>query len=210
MKKIFIADNHPVISRALVAILAKVGYKDVLVEHDLKMVMRKVKEYSPDLIIMDIDFDGTNSLSVVEQLIATNRGIPIVMYTYMESPSVYGRFLDAGVVEVLSKSSDIQQIQTTLMNALDGTKRMEIIQNRAQELSSIDSSALARFSDRERQVFKGVVEGKSNKAIAHEMDISPKSVSTYKSRITEKLGIASVKELTKMAGLIHKNGIQTP
>ena len=137
--------------------------------------------------------------------------VKIIAVTIHDDEPFPARLLEAGASGYLTKGCDVREIIKAIKSVFSGEQY--ITQNVAHKLAlsfvnNRDKTPLEELTQRETQVMLMVVAGQSNKEISERLCLSPKTTSTYRYRIFEKLGIENDVELTRFAirhGLIKEN-----
>ena len=210
MIKVIIADDHPVVRKGLKEILAEDPSTCVVDEaSDGYELLRKVRGGDFDVIILDISMPGLDGLDILRQIKA-EKGAPHVLMLTIHPEARYAvRCLKMGADGYLTKGSAPDELLRAIQRISSGRKY--ISQNLAEALtdqltSGSDQTPHETLSDREYQVMVRIAAGRPLKEIADELALSVKTVSTYRSRILEKLKLQSNADLTLYA--FHHNLIE--
>ncbi|GGH69738.1 DNA-binding response regulator [Phaeocystidibacter marisrubri] len=204
MKKVIIADDHPVIAYALEPVLKSIGFESSLVITDLHQIIKAIKTDTPDLLILDVDFHNVNSLDVTKHIHTLWPDLPIVIYTMHRSPVVAKQFLAVGVSGFINKTTDFETLKEAVLQVMAGKRYFdnEILISMVNYVEG--SEKLRSLSNREFLIYYAVVRGKSYKDIADEMNISINTVGSYKTKISSKLNLFTKKEWRELA---YYNGV---
>jgi len=150
---------------------------------------------APTCVISDIRMPGMNGIELVRELKRNKSGCPVVLITGHGDVALAVEAMKAGAVDFLEKPFDDASLLAAIRTALE-----------AHSPSPGDSAAkikaqarLADLSPRERDVLQGLVAGKINKAIAHDLNISPRTVEVYRANLMAKTGARSMSELMRIA-----------
>lgn len=162
----------------------------------------------PDLLITDLSFPARSGLDVVRDLRDRHPDLPIlVVAQYTEE--LYGqRCLAAGANGYLHKVCDPETLIEAARTVLSGSTyvsesmRTQILSELGNSSSRALGGALQRLSDREMEVLQLIGEGQKASEIADTLQVSTKTVHTYKARAMDKLGCASSNELVRRAILL--------
>ena len=207
MIRVIVADDHEVVRRGLKQIL--LDTKDITVSgeagngHEL---LAKISEKEHDLILLDISMPGPNGLDVLKQVKADYPRLQVLILSMHPEDQFAVRALRAGASGYLNKDSASEELVNAIRKVSKGG--MYVSANLAEKLAFglAGGTGQARhetLSDREFQVFRMLAGGKGIKDIADILCLSPKTVSTYRSRILEKMHVHSNEELIQYA--IHHN-----
>ncbi|MGD8305609.1 MAG: response regulator transcription factor [Ignavibacteria bacterium] len=201
--KILIADDHAVVREGLKQILT--GVPGVIkiegVSNGLE-VIDKVKINDYDVIVLDISMPGKSGLDVLKEIKVIKPKIPVLMLSIYPEGQYALRVLKAGAAGYLTKESATEELVTAVEKVYNGQKYITpaLAEKLADEFSLVtDKLPHESLSDREFEVFKMIAQAKTLKEIAESLYISVKTVSTYKSRIFEKMNMNSNSEITQYA-----------
>ncbi|MCT8338837.1 response regulator transcription factor [Flavobacteriaceae bacterium TK19130] len=205
MKKIVIADHHPITRKGIACMLKKNSddYAIVAKANNGEELYNSLQEHSPDILIMEIDMpqiNGINALRSIKDSFPQTR--VIIFSTHPEE--IYAlRSIKSGAAGYIPKTASSK----IFMKALKKVAKGGIFLN--EELTSTftsrnvgESSAISRYkklSSREIEVLNLLSRGKRNKDIANALNINEKTVSTYKTRLLKKL------KVDNLADLIHQS-----
>ncbi|MFD1804657.1 response regulator [Mixta tenebrionis] len=200
MPSILIVDDHPAICFALKASLEVEEDLTVTTTTDGGKVMFLIRELKPDLIILDISLLKLDGLDLLARIKHYRPTIRVLILTGLPAEVYAPRSLKAGADGFLSKQHLLTAISAVVRLLLDGYSCFPsgsfIAENAPCASAEAESSRLlARMSDRELTVLRYLAEGKSNKEIGELLQLSNKTISTYKARLLEKSGTESLAEL---------------
>lgn len=203
MIKVFIADDHAIVREGLKQIVADAA--DMLVADeaaDGNEVLEKTVKGDYDVVILDITMPGINGLDALKQIKSQRPELPILVLSMHPEEQYALRVLKAGASGYLTKESAPEELITSIRRVSNKMKYVSpsLAQRLASELTvDHDKSPHEMLSDREFQVMCRVADGKQIKQIAEELSLSIKTISTYKRRILEKMGMKSTAELVRYA-----------
>lgn len=200
MKKInalnsVVIDDHPLARMAIRNLLEKEGITIVGEAGDGAQALVVVEQLSPDLVIVDVDIPVINGIDVVERLrkSAFNR---IIIVVSAKNDLFYGkRSADAGANAFISKQEGMTNIIAAVNAAMNGYSYFPSSPDAFKRKSSSEQAMLDLLSSQEVKVMRYILNGADNMKIASEMCISNKTVSTYKSRLMEKLNCKTLMDL---------------
>lgn len=206
MTTILIVDDHPAFRLVVNTHLSHLlGVANVLEAENGQAAVEIARQHSPDLAILDIDIPRINGLDVIPRLKLVHSGIRVLVLSGQD-PSVFAqRAMRAGAQGFVGKSQEMKEIMRGVEAVLAGYTVFPISTGGAGMSSSASTGAeeekLKLLSDKELMILQMLSRGMSNKAIGDALFISDKTVSTYKSRIQEKLGLSSLAGLIEFATL---------
>lgn len=203
MTRILIADDHEVVRRGLKDILAdefdklKIGEAGQASE-----ILEAVRKQEWDAVLLDINLPGRSGLEVLEELRRLFPRLPVVVLSVFPEADYALRAFKLGAAGYVTKQSASDELLAALRKALAGGKYVtaslaeKLAASLAGEASSEPHESL---SNRELQVLRMIAGGKTIKEIAAELSLSEKTVGTYRTRISEKMGLGTNVELTRYA-----------
>jgi len=204
--KILLADDHRIMRAGLRSILEKEPDMEILGEAQNGLVaLRLAKELRPDLIIMDISMPDLNGIEATSRILAELSGLRVLALSMHSDRGFLIKMLKAGASGYLLKDCAseelIDAVHVIMKNRLYISPVMvdDMVRGYVQMASREDLSTFSVLTTRERDVLQRLAEGRSVKEIAHDLNISVKTVETFRHRIEEKLNVSSIAELTKYA-----------
>jgi two-component system invasion response regulator UvrY len=201
MNKIIIVDDHPVFRSGLKQILNDANDMEVVGEAgnavELYQLLDKVKW---DVVILDISLPGESGLVILKELKYRFKKCNVLCMSYHPESQFGVRVLKAGAVGYITKEAAPEEVVNAIRRIVSG--RRYISSSLAEKLADSlgihpGKPAHDKLSDREFQVMCMIGNGKSNKEIARELFLSAQTVSTYKSRILEKMNMKTTAEITR-------------
>ena len=203
MIQVILCDDHALIRRGIRDTLADAADIQVVGEAgdygELRGLMRDTK---CDVLVLDINLPGRSGLDALHAL--KDEGSPVkVLIVSMYPEDQYAiRALRAGAFGYVNKGGDPAQIVAAVRTVAQGRKYVtpEIAQMLVESLTTPGNEAAhEKLSDRELQTLVMIASGKRLSDIAEELTLSPKTVSVYRARVLEKLGLSNNSELTVYA-----------
>lgn len=146
-------------------------------------------------IVSDIRMPGMNGIELVRKLKSEGSACPVILVTGHGDVGLAVEAMKAGAVDFIEKPFDDVVLLGAIRSALDARSTVQgdsAARNEAE-------AQLAELSPRERDVLQGLVAGKINKVIAHDLSISPRTVEVYRANLMAKTGARSVSELMRIA-----------
>jgi DNA-binding NarL/FixJ family response regulator len=204
MIRIAIADDHEIVRHGLIMLIGREKNMQVEVEaSSYSELIARLKEVSVDLLILDLNLGDTNGMESIENVSTLFPALPIlVLSTYPEEPYAIQTF-KAGASGYLNKTVISSELIKAIHKITAGKKYISesLAENLAYGFSLEKSSTnpVELLSKREYEVLSLIAAGQSYKEIASKLDLSPKTVSTYRTRILEKLNLATTAQLLRFA-----------
>jgi two-component system response regulator FixJ len=146
-------------------------------------------------VVTDVRMPGMNGLELVQHLRKVGSTAPVIVMTGHADVPMAIQAMKAGVADFLEKPFSDDAIVEAIRSALSRSAD----QQRAQSEHDAVRARMAALSPREKDVLGGLVEGRSNKVIASDLDISPRTVEVYRANLMTKMGVRSLSELVRMA-----------
>ena len=202
MIRVIIVDDHPVVRRGLKQIIAAEQDMQVVGEaENAREAIRIIREIACDAVVLDITLPDGSGLDVLIQLKSERPTLPVLIMSIHEEEQYALRVLKAGASGYLMKNSIPEELIKAIRKIASGGKYISpsIAERLASEFTSPEKSPHEKLSDREFQIMCLIASGKSLKEIGEALFISGKTVSSYRTRILEKMGMSTNADLTRYA-----------
>jgi two-component system invasion response regulator UvrY len=203
MLKILIADDHAIVRQGLKQIVTET--RDMTVAGEAsngQELLNKIKEGEFDVVVLDITMPVRDGMDVLRQLRSERPRLPVLMLSIHPEEQYALRALRAGASGYLTKESAPDELVVAIRKVSSGGKYISasLAEKLAFELEvGRDQAPHETLSDREHQVLCLIASGKTVMEIAQELSLSEKTISTYRSRILEKMNMKNNAELTYYA-----------
>ncbi len=203
MIRTLIVDDHAVVRQGLIQILS--DHKDIKVEGEAtsaREAIRMGKTEEWDLVILDLTIPKGGGLDVLNELKTAKPHLPVLVLSVHAEDQYAVRTLRAGAAGYLTKECAPDELVTAIRRVVDGGKyiSLDVAETLADGLSGGQSRPLhEQLSDREFQTLRLVAAGMSTKEVAETLSVSSKTVSTYRRRILDKLGLETTADLIRYA-----------
>jgi two-component system invasion response regulator UvrY len=203
MYKILVADDHEVVRLGLKLLISEesdmVVAKEAATAHDALASVRKEKF---DAAVLDITLPGKNGVDLIKELLSLCPTLPVLVLTIHPEEQYARRMLKAGAKGYLTKGSPGKEIIRAIRKICRGGTYMS--ESLAKQLALDRASGVVHpphigLSDREFQVLTLIASGKTVTEVAEQLSLSVKTVSTYRVRILQKMGMRTSAELTRYA-----------
>lgn len=200
--KVLLVDDHAVVRMAIGMILVREGH-EIVGECDNGVdALSKAFELTPDAIVLDLDIPQLDGMAVIDRLRIGGSRAHVLVHTGLKSQAYAAQCMRAGAAAFISKIDDPVEIATALNAVASGKTWFPIgafSSVRKSDFAHNDAQLISGVSRRELKVLHGLALGKSNKEIADDMLLSNKTVSTYKTRLMQKLNVSTLLELIEFA-----------
>ena len=202
--RIVLADDHGVVREGIRRLLAEQPDFDVVAEAaDGQQAMEHVRTFSPNLVLMDVSMPGMGGVEATAKLKAFSPATKVLALTVHEDAGYVREFLKAGASGYLLKRAPTEELVRAIRVIASGGIYVDprvagslvntLIEDRAgKSLNSVD------LSEREAEVMRRIAQGFSNKEVAAQLNLSVKTVETYKARSMEKLGLKSRVDIVRL------------
>tara|TARA_B100000378_G_scaffold277054_1_gene276355 strand:+ start:6106 stop:6726 length:621 start_codon:yes stop_codon:yes gene_type:complete len=191
MIKILLADDHAVVRKGLQLFI---GYEDnmqlVAEDSDGDELIEMIQNHEADVLLLDLDMPKMNGITAIRKIKEMAPDLKIIVLT-MHPEDIYGKTaMQMGASGYVIKDDEPKKLIRSINRVIEGEQIFsEDILNNKRKNKPI------KLSQREIEVLKLLSSGKSNKEISEELEISDKTVSTYKLRLLNKIGAKSVVDL---------------
>lgn len=203
MIRVLIADDHPIVREGLKQILSDTDDILVIGEADSgQAVLNYTAKTNYDVILLDISMPGRDGLEVLKELKQLKPKLPVLVLSMYPEEHYAVRVLRSGASGYLTKSSAPDELISAIRKVASGRKYISatLAERLTYELDrDADKPVHEILSDREYQVMHMLATGKAVKEIAEELNLSVKTVSTYRTRILGKLNMKNNTEIVLYA-----------
>lgn len=212
--RLVIADDHPMVRRALAETLAKVlGTTAFITEvGSVTEAAAALGDQRTDLLLLDIDMPGMDGLRGLTGLRAKYPAVPILVVSANEDPSIVRQVVDLGASGFLPKSSPVSAIGEAVTAILRGDVWLPaaISEPHAGRGGLETGARVIGLTPQQRRVLELLSEGKLNKQIAFELDVTEATVKAHLSQIFKKLRVRSRTQALIAARRVYANGRKGP
>lgn len=194
--RVVIVDDHPMVAEGIEAILD--SYDDVTVVATLsngQEIIDQAKDLAPDVVLLDLNMPKVGGLTATEILLEQNSDLRVLILSMHDSAEYINSALDHGAMGYVLKDVPTEEIKRAIDAVMAGEKYLC-----TGAKGSLQPSRLReQLTNREQTILLQLAQGKSNKDVATELDISVRTVETHRKNIKRKLGISSTAGLTRYA-----------
>jgi len=199
--RLIIADDHQLVRDGFRRIIDAHSDMAIVAEApDGDRLMEVLENSEADVLLLDISMPGTGFLSVMETLVRDHPRLPVLVVSMHAEEHWAMQALRAGAAGYLTKTHSAEELAEGIRRVHAGGRYItpQVAEAMASHLGrDRPVPGVGALSSREFQVLRGLGSGKMAKTVARELDISPKTVGTYRSRIMEKLGLDSNADLIR-------------
>lgn len=209
--RILLADDHTIVREGIKLLLVEAyPLAEIVDVADAASLLQHVYKSKWDVVICDISMPpGESGLAAVKQVKEHAPKLPVIMLS-MHPPAQYAvRAIKSGAMGYLTKGAAALELVSAVNTVLSGRKYLsaDVVDIMADTIENLDKlNSIEGLSDRELEVFKLMASGKVISDIARELNLSPNTISTFRSRIFEKMGFHNNLELIKFS-LENKIGV---
>ena len=202
MTRVLIADDHEIVRHGLRDILAtRMGEVCIGEARNAGEAIDLLIRQAWDLALLDINMPGRSGLEVLEEARRLRPNLPVLILTSYPEEQFAVRAFKLGAAGYITKHEASEQLITAVKRVLAGGKYVttSLAEKLAARLGAADELPHEALSQRELQVLRLVAVGKSSKEIGAELALSEKTVATYRTRISQKTGLASNVDIARYA-----------
>lgn len=218
--RLMLVDDHKVLRSGLRALINRQSDLEVVAEAGNAADARKlVESVRPEVVVLDLTLPGGGSLELISELVEQGL-LPRVLVLSMHNDPAYARAaLGAGatgyVVKTVSEEDLLAAIRAVrrgkaVVDLDDEARTASVFGTGGAEMTRGPARAVVGLSPREREVLLLLGQGHTNQAIAVKLDISPKTVATYRARLAEKLGLKTTADFVRYAADTGLLGGESP
>ena len=202
--RVVLADDHALVRAGIRALLERIQGVEVLAEAgDGQEALERVRELSPDIILLDIAMPVLNGLEVLRETTAKFPEVRVIVLTVHETAEYAVHALRSGAAGFVPKCAASAELELALKTVAGGERYLspEISKHAVldQYLSANTRPLFAPLTPRQREVLGMIARGSSTKDIALSLDISAKTVETHRAQLMERLQIYDVAGLVRYA-----------
>lgn len=190
---ICIVDDDEAVRESLRILLFSTGYESVLFD-SADAFLASERQANVDVYLLDLRMPGTDGMELHEILIEEGSKVPVIFITGHGDIPLAVTAMQRGAVDFLTKPFQEGELLEKISEAVSDNRR---IRDQEEEFHELHAK-LAELTPRERDVMELIVKGNSNKQVASELKISPRTVEIHRARVMEKTGTDSVASLVRL------------
>ena len=201
--KVLIVDDHAIVRKGLAQILEEASeIADVMEADSGAMALQKLEEHPFDVVVLDLNMPDMSGFQVLEQMQSRFPDIPVLVLS-MHAEDQYGvRVLKAGASGYIAKGNAPSDMLEAIRRVASGGKFISpgLAEHLLTAINRPDDGPLhSTLSDREFQVLRMIANGLTPTEIGDQLALSVKTISTYRSRVLEKLGLRTTADMVQYA-----------
>ncbi|MBP3943250.1 response regulator transcription factor [Sphingobacteriaceae bacterium WQ 2009] len=213
MKRVLIADDHSIV-RLGASVIIKENFPTAVITQaqDYIEVEKLLKMQDFDLLLLDINMPGGNNIKVINEILSLQPDVKILIFSSYDESLYALRYIEAGAVGYLNKNTAMAELANAIQTIKERGRYMSnevkdlYVQKLTQTKSQLQSrNPLAKLSNREVDVAKHLIQGLGIIEVSLALNLSASTISTYKSRIFEKLNVTNIPELIQLYRLHAEN-----
>ena len=204
--KILLADDHKIVCEGLRTLIEKKPGMEVVGEvENGRMAVRLAQELSPDIVIMDVAMPDLNGIEATRQVLNNGPKVKVIALSMHSDRRFVVQMLKAGASGYLLKDCAFEELTNAIRAVVANRTYLSpkiadtIVKDYTRLFPKTEFSVFSILTPRQRQVLQLLSEGKTTCQIASHLQVSVKTVETYRQQIMEKVDIHSIAELTKYA-----------
>jgi len=207
--RIVIVDDHPMVAEGIESILETYDDIDVLATLCTgQAAIDRVEELAPDVILLDLNMPGMSGLSATEIILERRPDTKIVILTMHDNREYISSAMDHGARGYILKDVPTERIKEAIDTVMRGDTYL--CTGATAAISPSANDGREPLTSREQTILLELAQGRSNKEVAANLDISVRTVETHRKNIKRKLGISSTAGLTRYAlehGVLQGTGV---
>jgi len=206
MTRILLVDDHDLVRSGLKSILQSNEAFEVVAELESGEAATDYfhqAETKPDLVLMDVNMPGIGGIEATRRIKHAFPQVQVIAVTALQDDPFPAQLIKAGASGYITKGCPADELLTAIHTVMSGKQYLAAELSEKMSLGQINQtngeSPFASLSDREMQIMLMITQGNSNQQISDSLFLSPKTISTYRHRLFDKLKVSNDVELTHMA-----------
>ena len=203
MIKVYLVDDHEIVRTGIRRILEDEKSFEVVGEApDGETAVAWSRQHEADIILMDMNMPGMGGLEATKKIMRYQPHVKIIVLTIHAEDPLPTKVMQAGASGYLTKNSSPTEVVNAIRQVAHGQRYLapDIAQKMAlSQVSHTDENPFSALSERELQIMMMITNGEKVNDISERLNLSPKTVNSYRYRLFDKLGINGDVELTRLA-----------
>lgn len=193
-KAVYVIDDDPAMRDSLEFLLDSAGFKVTLFDSALSF-FAAVPGLGFGCVVSDVRMPGLDGIELLKRLKDDDKQLPVVIMTGHGDIPLAVEAMKLGAIDFLEKPFEDERLLTTISSALSRGP----VERKDETVAADIAARIATLSPRERQVLEGLIAGLSNKLIARDYNISPRTIEVYRANVMTKMQAGSISELVRLA-----------
>lgn len=202
MIKVLLVDDHELVRTGIRRLIDDINGLEVVGEVETgEAAIDFAHNEHVDVVLMDLNMPGIGGMEATRRLIAKDKHLKIIVVTVHDSEPFPQQLFKAGAMGYLTKGCNIEEIVHAVKEVFYGRRyvSVDIAQKMAMNIQPEDENPFDKLSQREMQVMMMSMQGMKGQKISEQLNLSPKTISTYRYRLFDKLRVSNDVELTRLA-----------
>lgn len=198
-RRVLLVDDHEIVRRGLAALLRAELPGVMLSEAStVAEALELVAKETFSLVVLDLNLPGRSGFELLEQVAST---LPVLVLSGYPESGFAARALKQGARGYVTKATAATELVSAVQHVMAGRRYVSraLAEALAEAVVSDDPNPVSRLSHRELEVLRLIAQGRSLREIALELNLSEKTIGTYRARLGEKLGLKTNVDLTRFA-----------
>lgn len=202
MIKVLLVDDHELVRTGIRRLIDDIKGLEVIGEVETgEAAIDFAYNEHVDVVLMDLNMPGIGGMEATRRLIAKDKHLKIIVVTIHDSEPFPQQLFKAGALGYLTKGCNIEEIVHAIKEVFYGRRyvSVDIAQKMAMNIQPENDNPFDKLSQREMQVMMMSMQGMKGQKISEQLNLSPKTISTYRYRLFDKLRVSNDVELTRLA-----------
>ena len=192
--KVYVIDDDPAMRDSLDFLLGAAGFSVRLFD-SAQLFLNEVADLEAGCVVTDVRMPGIDGMELLRRLNAGTRKLPVIVMTGHGDVPLAVEAMKLGALDFLEKPFGDDRLIGMIESALARNETG----SRSDAITADMTARVASLTQRERQVMQGLITGQSNKTIARDYDISPRTVEVYRANVMTKMQASNLSELVRFA-----------
>jgi len=200
--KVLLVDDHELVRTGIRRLIDDINGLEVVGEVETgEAAIDFAYNEHVDVVLMDLNMPGIGGMEATRRLIAKDKHLKIIVVTIHDSEPFPQQLFKAGALGYLTKGCNIEEIVHAIKEVFYGRRyvSVDIAQKMAMNIQPENDNPFDKLSQREMQVMMMSMQGMKGQKISEQLNLSPKTISTYRYRLFDKLRVSNDVELTRLA-----------
>jgi two-component system, LuxR family, response regulator FixJ len=198
-RTVYVLDDDAAVCRSLERLLNSASFETATFQRPEEFLTKAVN-FKEGCILLDLRLPGTNGIEVMEALQSIRTDLPIIVMTAHGDIQAAVRAMKAGATDFLEKPCSEEALLAAIEIAFTSARAYV----RGEEIIEA-TRRVERLSPREREVLEGLIDGRSNKVIAHALGLSVRTIEVHRARMMERLGMRQLTQALRL-GIMARLG----